>query len=117
MANETKFDKYLTRILKALKKIDPRIIIVFGSYSKGTIDEDSDLDLLVVLNSNRVPKDYDEKLEMKLQIRKLIRNINKKIAIDLLVYTIPEYEEFIKCSSSLSKEIMETGKILYEKAS
>lgn len=110
-------EKYLNQILEALKKIKPKIIIVFGSYCNGSINEDSDLDLLVVLDERKIPKNYDEKIELKLKIRKLIREINKKIPIDLLIYTIPEYEEFIKSNSSFSKEIMKSGKILYEKAS
>jgi len=117
MNRKENFDVYLKQILKSLKRINPKIVIVFGSYINGRIDEDSDIDLLIVLDENKIPKSYDEKLDMKLKIRKLIRGINRKIAIDLLVYTIPEYEEFMKSGSSFSREIRETGKILYEKAS
>jgi len=117
MDRKENFDVYLKQILKSLKRINPKIVIVFGSYINGRIDEDSDIDLLIVLDEKKVPKSYDEKLDMKLKIRKLIRGINRKIAIDLLVYTIPEYEEFMKSGSSFSREIRETGKILYEKAS
>ncbi len=112
-----KNDIYINQILKSLKKINPRVIIIFGSYARGTNDEESDLDLLIVLDEDKIPVSYDEKIEMKLNIRRAIREINKKIAIDLLVYTTPEYEEFIKSGSSFSKEIKETGKVLYEKAS
>ncbi len=110
-------EKYLPQILSLLKKVNPKLIILFGSYSHGKSSEDSDLDLLVVLNSNRIPRTYDEKLELKLSVRKIIRSINKKIPIDLLVFTIPEYEEFLKSNSSFSKEIIESGKVLYEAAS
>jgi len=81
------------------------------------LTRDSDLDLLVVLDVDRVPHNYDEKIKMKLAVRRAIRDINKEVAIDLLIYTIPEYEEFIKSDSSFSKEIKETGKIIYEKTS
>ncbi len=111
------FTEYLNQILASLKTIDPKLVMIFGSFSKGIINENSDLDLLVVLNQTEIPKNYDEKLEMKLMIRKLIRDINKKIPIDLIVYTIPEYEAFRKGHSSFSKEVMKTGKIIYEKAS
>lgn len=117
MLKNAKINRCLEQILKSLKKMGPKMIMVFGSYSKGELDEDSDLDLLIVLNEREVPKTYDEKIEMKLRIRKSIREINKKIAIDLLVYTLPEYEEFVKGNSSFSKEIIETGRILYEKTS
>lgn len=117
MPKNTDFNSYLDQILQSLQAIDPKMIMVFGSYSKGDMNEDSDLDLLVVLNEKEIPQTYDDKIEMKLRIRKMIREINKKIAIDLLVYTLPEYEEFIKSNSSFSREVVETGKILYEKTS
>jgi len=117
MDKKIEYRNYVDDILEKLNSINPKIVIVFGSYANNDLTEDSDLDLLIVLDDNRIPKSYDEKLEMKLKIRKIIREINREIAIDLLVYTIPEYEEFIKSSSSFSKEIKENGKIIYEKTS
>jgi len=114
--NCEKINSYVQQILYAIKSIDPKIVILFGSIAKGNVEEDSDIDLLVVLNEKDIPLNYDEKLEMKLKIRQLIRKVNKKVSIDLLVYTLPEYEEFIKNRSSFSKEILETGKVLYEQA-
>jgi len=114
---KTEYNKYLNKILKKLEAVDPRIVIIFGSYISNTLSEDSDLDLLVVLDIDRIPLSYDEKIKMKLNVRKAIREINREVAIDLLVYTLPEYKEFLKSDSSFSKEIKETGKIIYEKAS
>jgi len=111
------YSKYLEKIIKKLKTLNPRTVIVFGSYIKNNLIEDSDLDLLVVLDINKTPSSYDEKIKMKLDVRKAIREINREIAIDLLVYTIPEYEELMNSESSFSKELKETGKIVYEKAS
>ncbi|RKX81688.1 MAG: hypothetical protein DRP57_11545 [Spirochaetes bacterium] len=113
----TQHNKYLDKIIKKIEAVDPRIVIIFGSYIKNKLSEDSDLDLLVVLDIDRIPSSYDEKIKMKLKVRKSISEINRNVAIDLLVYTIPEYEELIKSDSSFSKELKETGKIIYEKAS
>ena len=113
-----KIDKYIEIMLNILKEIiNPKKIMIFGSYVYGKPNEDSDLDLLIVIDKDEIPKNYDEKLEIKAEIRKLIRDINKKIAIDLIVFTVPEYQEFINSNSSFSREILEKGKILYEKAS
>ncbi len=117
MEREKKYSDYLNRILFELKTINAKLIIVFGSFAGNNLTHDSDLDLLVVLDEDKIPASYDEKLEMKLRVRKAIRKINKEIAIDLLVYTIPEYKAFIESKSSFSKELKETGKIVYEKAS
>ena len=117
MNKQREYEKYIIEILKALRKIQPKIVMVFGSYINKTLNENSDLDLLIVLDENRIPASYDEKIEMKLKIRKAIREINRKVAIDILVFTLHEYEEFMRSESSFSKEIRETGKVVYEKAS
>ena len=111
------YSKYLDKILQKIKVLDPRTVVIFGSYAKNNLSEDSDLDLLVVLDTNKIPSTYDEKIKMKLDVRKAIREINREIAVDLLVYTIPEYEELMSSESSFSKELKETGKVIYEKAS
>ncbi len=112
-----KKETYLNQILQSLIKLKPKMVMIFGSYASDSYDEESDLDLLIVLDENKIPKNYDEKLEMKLRIRRAIREINKKIAIDLLVYTMPEYKEFIESGSAFSREIKRSGRVLYEKAS
>ena len=110
-------ESYLPDLISSLIGLDPVKIIVFGSYVNGDLHEDSDLDLLIVLNKNYIPKTYEEKMELKAAVRKTIRKINQKVPIDLLVYTIPEYNEIIKDMGSFLKEIHQTGKIIYEKAS
>lgn len=109
--------EYLPELLERLKKIDPLKIMIFGSCAGNSVDVDSDLDLLIVVNQDVIPGSYDEKLEIKLRVRKAIREINKKIPIDLFVYTKPEYDYYSKNQSSFFKEIHESGRILYEKAS
>jgi hypothetical protein len=52
-----------------------------------------------------------------MKVRRLLREINKKIAIDLLVYTKPQYEMIKKEMNSFQKDIHENGKVVYEKAS
>jgi len=117
MKKQKEIEQYVPLILERLRKLNPLKIIIFGSYATGIMEEDSDLDILIVLNEDIVPSTYDEKLELKLKVRKLLRDINQNIPIDILVYTRPEYEEFVKQKSSFSQEIENTGKILYEAAS
>jgi len=50
-------------------------------------------------------------------IRRELREINRDVALDLLVYTRPQYELLKKEMNSFQKEIHESGKILYEEAS
>lgn len=108
--------KYITRIIEQLKAIDPYLIILFGSVSDGSENENSDIDLLVILDSNKVSQNYEEKMKNKLLVRRAIYEISKKIPIDLLVYTKGEYEIIRQNKNSFFKEIDATGKVLYEKA-
>jgi uncharacterized protein len=108
---------YLDQIINRLQKLDLMKILVFGSYATNSIREDSDIDLLVVLNEDFLPETYEEWKKIKMKVRRLLREINKKVPIDLLVYTVPQYELLMKNMSSFFREIHETGKVIYEKAS
>lgn len=109
--------QYIPAILQSLKKLDPIKVVLFGSITKNESSQDSDIDLLVVLNDKNIPASYEDKMQIRLKVRKTIREINRKIPIDLFVYTIPEYEAFLEKNNSFCKEIHEFGNILYEKSS
>ena len=115
--SEVEKDTYLQDIINVLSKLEIKEIILFGSINNGNFDEESDIDLLVVLDIDKIPETYEEKMEMKLQLRKAIREINRKIAIDLLVYTKKEFEIIKKEGNNFFQDIIKNGRKLYEKAS
>ena len=108
---------YIDQLLEALRKADPYKIILFGSCANGSSDENSDIDMVVILDNNDVAKTYEERLNKKLFINKLVRNINYKIALDILVYSKEEYNIVKSAGNYFIDEIENTGKIIYEKAS
>jgi predicted nucleotidyltransferase len=110
-------DNYIDQLLEALKQADPYRIILFGSYANGTTDENSDIDVLVILDNNDVAKTYEERINKKLYINRLVRNINYKIALDILVYSKEEYKIVKNNGNYIIDEIENTGRIIYEKAS
>jgi predicted nucleotidyltransferase len=110
------YHRYLPEILESLKSIKPLRIILIGSYAEGTVDEDSDLDLVIILDKKRVSKNYQEKMDNKLLVRRCIYEFSKKIPIDLIVYTKEEFQQISELETSFYREINSTGKILYEKA-
>jgi len=109
-------NNYIDQLLEALKQADPFRIILFGSYVNGNQNENSDIDMVVILDNNDVAKTYDERLKKKLYINKLVRNINYKIALDILVYSKEEYKIIKNYGNYFIDEIENTGKIIYEKA-
>lgn len=96
--------------------VNPSKIILFGSYAKGFFDDESDLDLVVILNTDMVPDSYDKKLEIKVQVRDSIYELSRQMPIDLVVYTDGEFKMLETLKTSFYNEIMETGKVIYEKA-
>ncbi|MDR1073072.1 MAG: nucleotidyltransferase domain-containing protein [Treponema sp.] len=92
-------------------------MILFGSYAKGAANENSDIDIMVILDNNDVAKNYEERLQKKLYINKLVRNINYKIPLDILIYSKEEYKIVKNCGNYFIDEIEKTGEIIYEKAS
>ena len=108
--------KYLSEIIRNIRQVNPYKVVLFGSYASGVFSEDSDLDLLVVLDSLEIAKNYDEKMRNRLLVRRKIYELSRKVPIDLLVYTKGEYDIISESESSFYKEIKNTGKVLYEKA-
>jgi len=105
----------INEMTERLKTLKPSKVILFGSYAKGTETENSDLDLLVVLDSNERSQSFDELIERGKPVSAAIREFRKIMPMDLVVYTLAEFEYLKKEKDFFVKEIMETGKILYEK--
>ena len=105
----------LPEIVNRIKKLGPDRVVLFGSTAAGATGEDSDIDLLVVLDTEQAPKTYDDRLRLKMGVRRAIQDLGRRVAIDLLVYTKSEYRAFLALRSSFSREIARTGRVLYEK--
>lgn len=91
-------------------------VILFGSYAGGTPGLDSDIDLLVVTDDDFMPADFEENMKNYLKVSSALRNIRRKIPMDLIVHTRPMHEKFIRMGSMFSKEIARKGEVLYEKS-
>lgn len=110
-------DTYIDKIMAKLAELNIYKVILFGSYADGSADEESNIDLLIILDENTLPENYDDWLEKKTRVRRYLREVNDDVALDLLIYTRPQYEMIIKEMNAFQREIHEKGKILYEKAS
>jgi len=115
--SEIEIDSYIQELINKLSKMNIKEIILFGSMNNANFDEESDIDLLIILDIDKIPETYEEKMKMKLELRKAIRTINRKVAIDLLVYTKKEFELLKKEGNNFFQNIIKNGKKLYEKAS
>jgi predicted nucleotidyltransferase len=83
----------------------PEKIVLFGSYAYGTPTEDSDLDLLII-KETELPRRMRGR-----EVRKHLRGM--KIAVDLLVYTNQEVEEWRDVNTAFITTVMGKGKVLH----
>jgi uncharacterized protein len=104
MIETNKIDEIVKRIAI---KFNPDKIILFGSYATGNPNSDSDVDLLVIKDSDlpRHKRSFD--------IQKSL--IGSMIPMDILVYTAKEFEQEQNEKSSFLFSAIKTSKILYER--
>lgn len=94
----------VTRRLVA--EFHPEQVILFGSYAWGTPNEDSDLDLLVI-----VPRSEQKPVQRAVRAYHSLHNI--PVPIDVLVKTRAEVERYRPLVTSLERQILDHGKVLY----
>ncbi len=106
----------MNEIVSLLSTIYPSRIVLFGSHALETEESESDIDLLVILDSEDISQTYEDRMQSRLMVRERLLTVNRCVPIGLVVYTKGEYEYLKKQGSSFLKEIESTGKTLYEKA-
>jgi predicted nucleotidyltransferase len=106
----------ISDLVENLKPADPYKIVLFGSCARDEMTADSDIDLMVVLDNDDVAKTYEERAKKKLAVYKLVRDINYKVALDILVYSRKELSILKDYGNFFIEEVEKTGKVVYEKA-
>ena len=106
-------DKHQMRVLiqdivqRIVAGYSPQKIILFGSYAYGKPDEDSDIDLLIVKDTNKRP------IERWMEVKRLLRDRSRTVSVSPLVYTSHELEARLALKDFFIQEVLEKGKILY----
>ncbi len=101
---KTRLDRELENILEQLKKYNMKKAILFGSLARGEIGITSDIDLIVILESD---------IPFHKRLKKLYSEIDYHEPLDLLAYTPEELERTLEVSSFLRYALKE-GKVVYE---
>ena len=94
-------------VQKIVENYKPERIILFGSYADGQPTEDSDLDLIVIKETD-LPR-YKRARE----IRKYLWGITD-VPKDILVYTQAEIDDWKNVEEAFITKAIKKGKILYE---
>lgn len=94
---------------RLIKTYNPLEIYIFGSYAWGTPDEESDLDLVIVV----------EKLEQD-RYRTLVDGhralMDLDLSKDIIVFTKEEFEQRAQDKTTLCFKIKRKGKQIYARA-
>ena len=98
--------KAIDQVVKQIvEKFKPQKIILFGSYARGDFHRESDVDMLVVMETPL--KEVQQSLE-------IYRHLNVMFGLDLIVYTPKHLKERFDTSDWFVRDILKEGKVLYE---
>ncbi|MGB9006822.1 MAG: nucleotidyltransferase domain-containing protein [Candidatus Aminicenantales bacterium] len=100
---------------KTLNKITDRIIrsfpikkiILFGSHAYGRPRKDSDIDLFIIMESNKRPS------ERRIAISRLFKD--REMPMDFIVKTPAEIRARLAVGDHFVKAVLAKGSVLYEK--
>ena len=90
---------------RIVEQFKPQKIILFGSYANGTHRPESDIDLMVVMDTSI------KEIQQAQQIRKYL---NPLFGIDLVVHTPAKLARRLEMGDSFLQDIVSKGKTLYE---
>jgi len=88
-----------------VERFQPQKIFLFGSHASGATTEDSDVDLLVVMEGDKQP------LHLAAQVAAAV---DHPFPLDILVFKPSEWEASLKRKGVFATEVMAKGVILYE---
>ena len=83
----------------------PERIVLFGSYARGAVTPDSDVDMLIVMPFEG--RSVHKSVEIRLKLR-------PPFPVDLIVRTPEMVRRRLEMGDNFIRDILETGKVLYE---
>lgn len=89
-----------------VKRFKPKKIILFGSYANGTPTEGSDLDLLIIKDS-----DVPSRLQNR-AVRKMLYGL--RVPVDVIVKTTKEFETYKDIIGTIMYPANKFGRVVYE---
>lgn len=99
-------DQGVQQIINELvKNYQPEKVILFGSRVAGKTHKDSDVDLVVIKQTNK--NFYD-------RIEEASGSVDHILPIDIIVYTPEEFKKMSRESWFVKKEIIAKGRVVYD---
>jgi predicted nucleotidyltransferase len=92
--------------VRLVRELNPQQIILFGSHAYGRPGVDSDVDLLIIMDSHERP------VARAAMVSRLLRP--RPFPIDILVRTPEEIRYRLEIGDQFMREIFERGRVLYD---
>ena len=112
MKKTFEIEKIKNEIIQALKPLEPKKIILFGSYAYGNPDEESDIDIFLI--KDNLKKEHVR--EEMIRAQRLLWDLVKKyhIGFDVLVDSSDRVNYRIEqIRDQFYEEIFKRGKVIY----
>ena len=97
-----KIDDYVGEVVR---RLNPDLVLLFGSFATGDINEGSDIDILVVADFK---EDFLDRIGTLMDLNTF------KIPIEPVGYTPKEFSQMKNRKNPFIIEVLEKGKILYK---
>ena len=98
-------------ILEIVEKIkqeyQPEKIILFGSYAEGRQNEDSDIDLFIIKETEERP------IDRRVKVAEIICDPHRFIPVESIVITPQELQQRLKIGDQFIQKILQRGELLY----
>ena len=105
MKNTVRLKDIRETVQQIVERFRPQKVILFGSYAQGKPTEDSDVDLLVIMETDEKPVHAAARIST---------NIDHPFPLDVLVMSPEEFEETKAVVGGLAYPAHHWGKVLYE---
>jgi predicted nucleotidyltransferase len=96
----------VAHIIASLEEYDPQRVILFGSWGRGDEDEYSDLDLVII-------KETEERFLDRLE--RVYELVKPTFAMDVLVYTPQEFAKMQERDNPFIEMVLKEGVVIYER--
>lgn len=105
----TLLEQELARFLRVLEEAyRPERVILFGSMAVGHTEEWTDIDLVIVKETD---KPFLER------VKEVLLLLRPQVGVDILVYTPEEFERLTRERRFFREEILGRGRVVYERGS
>ena len=109
MTQNKNVKKVILSIAEKIKKeYRPKKIILFGSFAYGKPSKNSDIDLLIVKDTQERP------IDRRVKVRRVVSNLRKGYSFSPIVITSAEVSQRLKIGDQFLKEILSHGEVLYD---